>query len=189
MGGTGSGAHYWHWWKPPKRMTVESCLGIDIHTWTRAGTLQRGGHQTGEHRWRHPGYRAVTIRYEADLRDPSAPRLVLAYGLKGRGRSDTRAVRYPVRLTATAPRFGGRRWWFLCPLPGCGRRVGKLYLPLGATGFGCRHCYYLTYRSSQEAKAGRAFFSRLAAETGLPPGDLDRLLRGRWSDNADAPCM
>ena len=63
-------------------------------------------------------------------------------------------VDYHVRLTTTRPRFGGLRWWFLCPLlvqgwP-CNRRVGKLYLPPGGRYYGCRHCYDLTYRRVQE---------------------------------------
>jgi hypothetical protein len=61
---------------------------------------------------------------------------------------------YRVGLEATRPRFGGLRWWFLCPLVvrgvPCGRRVGKLYLPPGGRYFGCRHCHDLTYRSAQE---------------------------------------
>lgn len=49
-----------------------------------------------------------------------------------------------VWLTATRPRFGGLRWWFVCPLVvkgrSCKRRVGKLYLPPHGRYFGCRHC-------------------------------------------------
>jgi hypothetical protein len=40
------------------------------------------------------------------------------------------AVDYRVCLTTTRPRFGGLRWWFVCPLTKagrpCTRRVGKL---------------------------------------------------------------
>jgi len=65
--------------------------------------------------------------------------------------------RYPIDL-ATAPcRFGGLRYWFICPaskngVP-CWRRVVKLYLPPGAVYFVCRHCHGLTYRSCQEHDA------------------------------------
>ena len=42
---------------------------------------------------------------------------------------------YRVRLVTTEPTYGGRRWWFLCPLArqdgGPPRRVAKLYLPPG----------------------------------------------------------
>ena len=57
-------------------------------------------------------------------------------------------------VTTTRPRFGGLRWWFVCPLlvdgVACRRRVGKLYLPPRARYLGCRHCHQLTYRSCQE---------------------------------------
>src|SRR5262249_13469992 len=61
---------------------------------------------------------------------------------------------YRVGLTTTRPRFGGLRWWFICPLVvngyPCGRRVGKLYLPPGGRYSGCRHCCDLTYASCQQ---------------------------------------
>lgn len=47
-----------------------------------------------------------------------------------------------VQLTTTIPRFGGLRYYFLCPR--CGRRVGKLY---DVRGWGCRRCHRLTYAS------------------------------------------
>ncbi len=56
---------------------------------------------------------------------------------------------YKVELTTTPCYFGGKRYWFICPLSKngiyCGRRVGVLYL--GGDYFGCRHCYELTYES------------------------------------------
>jgi hypothetical protein len=61
---------------------------------------------------------------------------------------------YKVSLAVTRPRFGGLRWWFLCPLivngRACGRRVGKLYLPPGGRHVGCRRCHRLTYTSCQQ---------------------------------------
>ena len=64
---------------------------------------------------------------------------------------------YKVLLGTTRPRLGGLRWWFICPLVAngrkCGRRVGKLYLPPGGKYYGCRHCYDLTYESSQTSNS------------------------------------
>lgn len=56
-----------------------------------------------------------------------------------------------IRWSETPCYFGGSRCWLICP--GCGRRVGKVYLPtnLYSKGGGrvqrwlCRHCYRLTY--------------------------------------------
>jgi len=39
-------------------------------------------------------------------------------------------------MISTALHTGGRRWWYICPVTG--KRVGKLYLPAGATHFAGR---------------------------------------------------
>jgi len=56
---------------------------------------------------------------------------------------------YKVSLVSTNCNYGGKRWWFICPLTidgvACRRRVGKLYKD--GDYFGCRHCYDLTYSS------------------------------------------
>ena len=82
---------------------------------------------------------------------------------------------YKVQLVATPCRFGGRRYWFICPLSkdgrACGRRVARLYIPPGGRYFGCRHCYELTYRSAQEHDG------RLSALAKLPPDVLLQMSR------------
>ena len=59
-----------------------------------------------------------------------------------------------ISLTTTPCHYGGVRHWFLCPasVDGvlCENRVGVLYLPPGGKVFACRHCYGLTYESSQQ---------------------------------------
>ena len=50
-------------------------------------------------------------------------------------------------LTTTTPRFGGLRYWFLCPR--CGRRVGKLY---HLERWACRRCHDLAYPSQRLSK-------------------------------------
>ena len=81
---------------------------------------------------------------------------------------DSEDVRIPVSLQSTPTQFGGRRWWFTCPLVvngvPCGRRVGKLYLPPKARYFGCRTCHGLTYRSCQEAHSAERTKAWLAKE-------------------------
>jgi hypothetical protein len=49
-------------------------------------------------------------------------------------------------VTARLP-SGGWRWWFLCPV--CERRRAALYLPRADSGFACRSCHGLTYRSQR----------------------------------------
>lgn len=61
---------------------------------------------------------------------------------------------YKARLVSTDCNYGGKRWWFICPLTkngvACNRRVGVLYKD--GDYFGCRHCYELTYKSKNENK-------------------------------------
>ena len=57
-----------------------------------------------------------------------------------------------VWLTETPCYFGGLRYWFRCPGPGCGTRVAKLYRPSEAPQFLCRHCHDLTYLSCRRSR-------------------------------------
>jgi hypothetical protein len=71
-------------------------------------------------------------------------------------------LEYKVCIERMACRFGGVRYWFLCPAVKddvyCGNRVTKLFLPPGGSVFGCRGCYDLTYQSCQEShKYDRVF--------------------------------
>src|SRR5262249_25845614 len=77
---------------------------------------------------------------------------------------------------------GGLRWWFVCPLEAdgrpCGRRVRKLYLPAGATLFGCRHCHRLSYTSSQRSRYDEPVFRRLARYMGWGFAEGEEMMRG-----------
>ncbi len=50
-------------------------------------------------------------------------------------------------IVSTASNLEGLIRWFICP--GCGNRVGKLYLPVGEAVFLCRKCHNLAYRAQQ----------------------------------------
>jgi hypothetical protein len=86
---------------------------------------------------------------------------------------------YKVRLEWTACHFGGRRWWFICPLVvngrACNRRVGVLYLD-GGKYFGCRHCYDLTYESSKTSHQ----FDRMFLRMGIDPKEAKQLFKERF---------
>ena len=68
---------------------------------------------------------------------------------------------YKVPLTITNCRFGGKRYWFTCPMYRsgvyCGKRVGVLYKD--GDYFACRHCYNLTYSSRNLTGTGKMFGS------------------------------
>lgn len=152
MGGSSSGNHY-HWWRPSKKAVVEDCLSLDANRWMREGILRAGVHQSGSWRWVYHSGRECRIGYEVRTLDMERPFVRLSYSWTVGENKGT--VDYPVSLAPTRPRFGGLRWWFLCPLTRtgwpCNRRVGKLYLPPAPHYFGCRHCHRLTYTSCQES--------------------------------------
>jgi hypothetical protein len=121
----------------------------------RQGILKAGVWHSGSWVWYRDATRteqAASIGYEVNTEgDPAWLRLF--YSIT----KTNEPLDYHLRLTTTRPRFGGLRWWFMCPLVvnerPCGRRVGKLYLPPGCRYFGCRRCYALTYTSSQQHDA------------------------------------
>jgi hypothetical protein len=60
-----------------------------------------------------------------------------------------------IQLTATVPRFGGWRYWFICPRRACQRRCRVLYRErfTNARAFACRLCYALAYETQRMSKA------------------------------------
>jgi hypothetical protein len=152
MGGPGSG-NWWRW--QGKKDTVEDSLVVGMKELRKR--LFAGA--TGSITWiRTSGGKSSIGYYVTGCTD--RPTVHLHYRWL-----DKENVDIPVRLEAMPTQFGGRRWWFICPLIArgiaCNRRAGKLYLPAGAKYFGCRECHDLTYRSSQEAHQTERVFRRL----------------------------
>lgn len=85
----------------------------------------------------------------------------LQYTHINRDSSDKESMDYRVELVTTPCRYGGRRYWFICPLSKsgryCGRRVGMLF-SIGKW-FGCRHCGDLTYSSRNQSGGYKGFVS------------------------------
>ena len=61
-------------------------------------------------------------------------------------------MRYKVPLVTTPCNYGGRRYWFVCPLSKngvyCGKRVGIIYNV--DKWFGCRYCADIAYQAQFE---------------------------------------
>jgi hypothetical protein len=179
MGGSGSGSHY-HWWRRGKKTVVEDCLSLDANRWTREGILRAGVHLSGGWQWEYAGGHKCSIGYELRTLNPAYPLVRLHYSRTQPGTDEQEPADYCVRLATTRPRFGGLRWWFVCPLivneRVCGRRVGKLYLPPGALYFGCRHCHDLTYTSCRESRKYDSLFRFMARNTGHDFATVKRVM-------------
>jgi hypothetical protein len=146
MGASGSG----RWGLHRKAVTVERCRVLDLVATVRAAPS--GG--AGTLRWSHGGVEVASLWFELILADGCPRAIRLSYQwtswLPG---SAPQQLTYDIPLERTAISRGGFRWWGRCPVSrcgvACGRRVGKLCLPPGATRFGCRACHRLTYASRQ----------------------------------------
>jgi len=172
MGGFGSG------FQGTRKCTVEDGLTLSMKALLDKGAFVPGKGTAGTWSWLYPGQEPhASIKYTADLRDPEQAWCELRYAVR-----DVPVTCF-VRLTTTTPRYGGLRWWFVCPRPrtdgGPGRRVAKLHLPPGARHFGSRESYGLAYRSSQENGKDRPLMARLAADLGTDPTTIRAALRGR----------
>src|SRR4051794_420611 len=103
MGGMGSG-NWWRW--RGKKSTVEESLVVGVKDLRKR--LYAGAAGTFPWTWR--GGRQSSVSYSVTGYDDT-PTVTLQYR-----RRDTEDVTIPVRLAATPTQFGGRRWWFVCPL-------------------------------------------------------------------------
>ena len=173
MGGYGSG----RWGGCSKKIQVEECRKLTIHFFKPY--LIPG--YSGQVIWSRNGVENGKIGYSV-IRG-SQPTTLRFHYTKNPGTKYAIEIDYPVRLTTTTLPWGGSRYWFICPLDGCGRRVGCLYLPRGGKYFGCRHCYDLTYESQREGNWSRGFYARMAMElAGDYPGITWKDVRAMWND-------
>ncbi len=134
------------------RFVAEQCLALIVESFTRSGTWKCDSGTTGTSSWTVPqgslGKVDYTIQNDADGLAIRVPRQDAR--LCGELRLLEESL---IPVTTTRPHLGGKRHWFQCPIVRdgklCGKRVGRLYLPPGASVFGCRDCHNLTYWKSQ----------------------------------------
>jgi hypothetical protein len=137
-------------WSYSSRWTVERCNSISTK-FLNVHNYFDGGVRWGGCSWSRNGEPGGSIGFsvstlEGDVR--------FQYTQTDRNTNEKAELDYKARIVSTPCNYGGRRWWFICPLVvngnACNRRVGVLYLGNGKY-FGCRHCYYLTYRCCKES--------------------------------------
>jgi hypothetical protein len=146
MGGRGSG-------RKSGRPTVESAWRFDIDAVVRAGAIKLGGYVEGT--LKLPSYDdELAIEFQSSATNPRNSWLRLRYAIRDHGTGEQQQIDDKISLTATCLRFGGHRWWFVCPNEN--RRVRMLYLPRGARRFRSRGAYRLAYASQRETVHDRA---------------------------------
>jgi hypothetical protein len=157
MGGWGSG-------RQGGRVTIEGCASCRLAIKDLGPLLRAPSGAAAWMHYRQDGEHLLTVRIEARpghgclrLRHPS------------RGLEHTEDMDYAVGLTSTAVGFGGRRWWFACPLSG--RRCAVLYLPRGGRRFGSAKGYGLAYGVTRMEEHDRLWrrMARIAQRLGDEP--------------------
>jgi hypothetical protein len=166
MGGHGSG------WRSKKKDVVEDCIVLSIDDLAIKAVVLAGGWRRGRLSWRYSNRDRphAVIEYEVNLFGGDGGCVWLSYNTPGEN------VRYCISLISTAAHFGGRRWWFKCPVNGI--RAAKLYLPPTAIRFASRQAHDLTYKSCQQSGQFNHFCRRIASHLGRDEADLRAILRG-----------
>lgn len=146
MGGPGSGNRSW---KRTSPSLVEDAFKLDLGDLVRTGQLVPGATVTELWDVHTPlSNRSMMIGYYVDLTSLDDATITLMFDIDGVEHCQH------VHLTATKPRLGGLRLWFLCPVTGHRARV--LYLPEGKTRFASREAYGLSYRSQRDSALFRS---------------------------------
>ena len=112
-----------------KKTTVEGCKSISTTFLKQHGYLC--GVRWGSIRWTRGEQETGSVSFVVSVQDWTGE-IRFQYTQTQNYSGEKESLDYPVRLTATPCRYGGKRWWFICPLIKngytCNRRVLKLYL-------------------------------------------------------------
>jgi hypothetical protein len=125
-----------------------------------------GGIRWGSCNWNRNGEKTGSIGFEVSTIEGDEY-IRLHYTHTDNSTNEKTELNYKAQIVSTPCNYGGRRWWFICPLNldgcACNRRVGVLYLA-GSKYFGCRHCNNLTYTSSKESHKFDSMFLKIGVD-------------------------
>lgn len=160
MGGYGSGRQVE---SGPGYKTAD-LSSLDVREVAKLGILTPGFR--AKRKFRQNGEVFATVQAETT-------RHRLTLDLQGELKNNERVEhRWSLGLSWTPCNFGGERPWFICPTPGCNRRVAILY---GLSDLACRNCHSLSYRSQSETPGDRAArkANKIRRKLGWEPGFLN----------------
>lgn len=152
MGGYSSGRY-----RTRNRGAVEATLRLDLRQLRRRGFIRPNASVSGTWSWTCGGEPSGSIGVSVMVSDGSEGEAVLNYAVNGEPKVQR------VRLVSTVCRYGGRRWYFVCPVDG--RRCEVLCFARG--GFASRQAQRLTYYSQSEDELGRLYRARNKAQERL----------------------
>jgi len=140
MGGYSSGRY-----RERNRGTVDAAIRLDLRVMRRQGFLVPGGVTSGVQRWARAGEETGSVGVTVNLADPDAGFVVVRFSLNG----DPRVQE--IRIESRPMRYGGRRFYFVCP-----RTLRRCeVLPMFGGVFACRQAQRLTYQSQSADQIDR----------------------------------
>ena len=128
------------------RSEVEDCRSVDANDFAK-WKFFKPGEKWGITKWTRGGHEIGSCGVQTSI---DAKRAVCFFQYNGR--------EAPVGLSWYAPGFGGRRYFFLCPV--CGQRMRTLHFRGGEIA--CRLCHNLTYKSCNESHTMDRFYMLMA---------------------------
>lgn len=166
MGGYSSGRY-----RTRNRGTVDAAIRLDLRVMRRQGFLVPGAITSGVQRWHRVGTGQETgaVSVSVNLADPAAGFVVVSFSLNG----DPRVQEIP--LASRSMRYGGRRYYFLCPKHG--RRCEVM--PMVGGVFASRQAQKLTYQSQSATEIDRMQDRARRLEKRLWPDKGKPVPRGR----------
>ena len=153
MGGYGSG-------RCSDRLSTDECLRLSLSQFKARGMLKRGCMARREFVWSSDGevMARATVTVDIDCLEPY-PQITIE-GYRQGGAIDCR-----LQLVSAPMRFGGERWYAVCPITG--RRSTTLVLPAGRSRFASVQGWGVAYGSQREAPIYRAYRAVEKAERRL----------------------
>ncbi len=138
------------WYGYGEKTELDGMLKVDAAALNKWGYF--AGFRSGSLSWTHTGSgQKSSISISVDTMS-NYPHARLWYTVTDSWSGEKRDKDYKVELDTTPCYFGGKRWWFICPLvvngSSCGRRARTLYK--GGDYFGCRVCQRLCYSAQNE---------------------------------------
>ena len=130
------------------KAVIDHGLRFSVHSMVLSARPKEGRDQLpiyyrGAWQWIRHNEPHSTINYVVDQAFQNAATLELSYNASGEH------IKYSIALTARPCRFGGWRWFAICPHTGL--VVSKLYSPCGAKRFLARQAYRVVYQSQCDA--------------------------------------
>jgi hypothetical protein len=166
MGGYSSGRY-----RTRNRGTVDAALRLDIRVMRRQGFLSVGSMNSGVQRWSRvaTGEETGSVSVCMDLIKLEGGQLTVDFKCNGERKTQI------IQLERVPMRFGGWRFYFLCPLSGCRCEV----LPFAKGIFASRRALRFAYQSQSEDRLGRLRDKARRLERQLWPKNGKGRPRGR----------